>query len=196
MGHLNKFRLDERAVSEVLGEVLMTIIVVMMMASIGTFVLSESKPSEVPHIDFYEQLDPFNDTIVLFNNGGKPVPIKEFKLVLQSDSTEYVINGEELSSKLTEQCGDNGYWDLGEYISINVSEMCGLDLENRDEDLTAFFIHTPSKKVIQKSFIPSIYLDDESPDSQRPHSKRLVHRRVYMDPAPASCTRQFYVSQR
>jgi len=124
-------------------------------------VLSESKPLEVPHIDFYEQLDPFNDTLVLFNNGGEPVPIKEFKLVMQSGSTEYFINGEELSSKLIEEYGDNGYWDLGEYISINVSEMCSLDLENCDEDLTVFFIHTPSKQVIQKSFVPCIYLDDD-----------------------------------
>ncbi|WP_232308547.1 hypothetical protein [Methanosarcina lacustris] len=85
---------------------------------------------------------------------------------MQSGSTKYVINGEELSSKLTEEYGDNGYWDLGEYISINVSEMCGLDLKNRDEDLNIFFIHTPSKQVIQKAFIPSIYLDDEIPGEE------------------------------
>ena len=166
MVYSKKFIHNECAVSEVLGEVLLTLVIIIVMTSIGTFVLSESKPSEVPHVDFYEQLDPFNDTIVLFNNGGKPVPIKEFKLVLQSDSTEYVINGEELSSKLTEQCGDNGYWDLGEYISINVSEMCSFDLENRYEDLNIFFIHTPSKQVIQKSFIPSIYLDDKIPGEE------------------------------
>jgi len=70
------------------------------------------------------------------------------------------------SIKLTEEYGDNGYWDLGEYISINVSEMCGLDLKNRDEDLNIFFIHTPSKQVIQKAFIPSIYLDDEIPGEE------------------------------
>jgi len=161
MVYLKKFRLNEYAVSEVLGQVLLTFITIIMMASISVVVLAEAKHSHTPHIDFYEQLDPVNDTIVLFNNGGEPVFLQDFKLVLQSGSTKYVINGEELSGQLIEEYGDNGFWDLGEYISVNVAEMCGLDLENRDEDFTVFFIHTPSKQVIQKAFIPSIYLDDD-----------------------------------
>jgi len=170
MGNSKKFRLNECAVSDVLGEVLMTIIVVIMMTSIGMCVFSESKPPDAPHIDIYEQLDPFNDTIVIRNNGGESIPLRDLKLVLHSGSTEYVITGEELSGQLIEECGDNGYWDLSEYISVNVLEVCGLDLENRDEDLDALLIHTPSKKVIYSSSISSIYLDDtiQSPNDRIP----------------------------
>ncbi|KKG09874.1 hypothetical protein EO98_16225 [Methanosarcina sp. 2.H.T.1A.6] len=168
-----KFILNDCGVSEVFGQVLMTLIVVIMMTSIGIFVLSEPKPSDVPHIDIYEQFDPFNDTIVICNNGGESVPLRDLKLVLHSGSTEYIINGEELSGQLIEECGDNGYWDLSEYISLNVSEVCGLDLENCDEDLVVLLIHTPSKKVIQSSLIPSIYLDDDiqSPNDRIPVDK-------------------------
>ena len=166
MVYSKKFILNECAVSEVLGMMLMTIIVIIMMTSIGMCVLSEPRPPDAPHIDISEQFEPFNDTIVIRNNGGEPVSLLDFKLVLQMGSTKYVINGEELSGQLIEENGDNGFWDLGEYISVKVSEVCGLDLENRDEDLTVFFIHTPSKKVIQKSFIPSIYLDDEIPEDE------------------------------
>jgi PKD repeat protein len=173
MGDSKKFRLNECAVSDVLGEVLMTIIVVIMMTSIGMFVLSEPKISDVPHIDIYDQLDPFTDTIVIRNNGGESIPIRDLKLVLHSGSKEYVINGEELSSKLIEECEDNGYWDLSESISVNLLEVCSLDLENRDEDLDALLIHTPSKKVIYSSSISSIYLDDaiQSPNDRIPEDE-------------------------
>ena len=170
MGNSKKFRLNECAVSDVLGEVLMTIIVVIMMTSIGMCVLSESKPPDAPHIDSYEQFDPFNDTIVIRNNGGESIPIRDLKLVLHSGSTEYVINGEVLSDQLIEEYGDDGYWDLNEYFSINLLAVCGLNLENRDEDLEVLLIHTPSKKVIHSSLIPSIYLDDaiQSPNDRIP----------------------------
>lgn len=168
LAYSKKIISDECAVSEVFGQVLLTVIVVILMASIGMFVLSEPKPPEVPHIDIYEQLDPFTDTVVIRNNGGESVPLRDFKLVLHSGSTEYVINGEELSGYLIEECGDNGYWDLSEHISINVLEVCGLDLGSSDEDLKVLLIHTPSKKVIHSSLIPSIYLDDtiQSPNDR------------------------------
>jgi FlaG/FlaF family flagellin (archaellin) len=168
MVYSKKFILNECAVSEVFGQVLMTFIVVILMASIGMFVFSEPRPSEVPHINIVEQFDPFNDTIVICNNGGESIPLRDLKLVLHSGSAEYVINGEELSVHLIEEYGDNGYWDLSEYISVNVLEVCGLDLENRDEDLDVLLIYTPSKKVIHSSLIPSAYLDDaiQSPNDR------------------------------
>ncbi|TAH65840.1 MAG: type IV pilin, partial [Methanosarcina mazei] len=71
----------EAAVSEVMGTVLLTGIVVIMLSALGVAVFSMEGPDDVPHTNVQEILDISNNTIYLKHNGGEPVSTENFKII-------------------------------------------------------------------------------------------------------------------
>ena len=142
---------DCQAVSEVVGQVLMIAIVVLAFSSIAILVFSDVvvvNPPHTPHTDLQESIDLVNNTLYIFNMGGEAIDLKDVKIVLNTNEKN---NNEEfdLSSNRSEfnYSATNDVLMLGDYIVINPTSR-GIYLGT--DDTVMFFVHKPSRQVIQK----------------------------------------------
>lgn len=136
----------EAAVSEVMGIVLLTGIVIIMLSVLGTFVFSMEGPDDVPHTNVQEIMDISTDTIYLKNTGGEPVSTEDFRIIVNINGIKY----EYPSSQIYESLGNSSVWKMGDTIEINSKDTWGVDLKNNDK-VELFLVDAPSKELIQKS---------------------------------------------
>lgn len=142
--NLNK---KENAVSEVMGVALLLGIVVIMLSFEGAFIFSRSGPDDLPHAKLQEWMDTSEEKIYLKHFSGEPIKIEELKIIANiNGNSSYVYN----SSKAYAETGNNGYWELGEMITLNASSEWGLNLKDTDE-IDLYIVDTPTKELIQKS---------------------------------------------
>lgn len=140
-----KFIKNCDGVSEVVGEVLLTGIVVLFVSMISVFVFSIDRPADAPHADLQVWLDETSDTIYLKHRGGEPLAVDELKVVVLVDGTEMVLSPENVSAKL----GGNESWMMGDVIEIGVMADWGISIESGDP-VDLLLVHMPSKQVIQQ----------------------------------------------
>ncbi len=153
---------DCRAVSEVIGSVLMIAVVVLAFSSIAVFVFSDEgavKPPHTPKVDLQESIDTDADTVQIFHKGGEAVDLEDAKIVLN-------INGKQEEFNLSSDRGvshkvknKNNVLMPGDEIVINTSLGRGKDLNSTDT-VEMYFVHTESDQVIQK--VSLLSGDDES----------------------------------
>lgn len=136
----------EAAVSEVLGIVLLTGIVVIMLSTLGTTVFSMEGPDDVPHTNVQEIMDISTDTICLKNSGGEPVSTENLRIIVNINDRKY----EYPSSKIYESLGNSSVWKMGDTIKINSMDTWGINLRNNDK-VELFLVDAPSNELIQKS---------------------------------------------
>lgn len=132
-------------VSEVMGEVLLTGIVVLFFSFLGVFVFSHDGPPDVPNADLQVWMNGTSDTVYLKHRGGEPIPGDEIKVVIIVNGTINVFSPENVSAKL----GGTGVWEIGDVIEIGITDEWGVSVESGDP-VNLFLIHTPSDKVIQR----------------------------------------------
>lgn len=147
---LNKLIKNNCAVSEVMGEVLLTTIAVLLVSSIGIFVATYNGATDVPHTQVKEWMNEQTDTIYLEHSGGEFLKTEAFEIVASINGTRYVYSSNDVCANLN----NSSNWGLGQTIEINTSSKWGRDITDKDE-IKVFLIDTPTKQVIQQLTVSS-----------------------------------------
>ena len=158
---------DCRAVSEVIGQVLMVAVVILAFSSIAVFVFSDEgavKPPHTPKVDLQESVDTDADTVQIFHRGGEAVDLEDAKIVLN-------INGQQEEFDLYSDPGvrhnaKNNVLMAGDEIIIDTNLSRGRDLNSTDI-IEMFFVHTGSDQVIQKVTLQSGYEEREMEEESK-----------------------------
>jgi FlaG/FlaF family flagellin (archaellin) len=137
------FLKDTSAVSEVIGEVLMTAIAVLAFAVIAVFILSYASPQEKVHADVQGWVSVTSDTVYLRHAGGQVIDITKSRMVLSINGTRRDLTPSEL-----EHIIKSTHWKLGETIIINTSELWG-DSISQDDHIAVTMVNTDSNLVIK-----------------------------------------------
>lgn len=135
-------------VSEVMGEVLLTGLVVIFISLIGVFVFShdgDAGSPNSPNADLQVWLNGTSDTIYLKHRGGETLSADELEVVVLVNGSEIVLSPDNVSAKL----GGSESWKMGDVIEIGVWDEWGIHIESGDT-VRLFLVHSPSKKVIQQ----------------------------------------------
>lgn len=173
----NKLLSNDSAVAEVVGEILLTAIVVLAFASIVTFVFSQLGPAESARVDVDAWADTESDTLYFRHAGGETVDINELELLVNINGTTKRIDSDTISSFY-----HRDMWEFGDIIALNVSDMFGYNI-NENSYLQSKMIHTSANLVFFDSQLygGDTYYSGSSGNLQAP---------VLTDPYPPnlSCT--------
>ncbi|WP_410510409.1 type IV pilin N-terminal domain-containing protein [Methanosarcina hadiensis] len=146
---MKKLIKDSSAVSDVLGEILMTTVAVILIGSIAVSIFSYGGPDDSPHTQVNEWIDVETDTIYLENSGGEFIDTGDLEIVVNVNGIRYTYS----SSNISENLGNKNSWELGDRIEINtssnISSGWNLNIQEGDE-VDIYLIDKPSKKVFQK----------------------------------------------
>lgn len=145
---LKKLIKNNGAVSEVMGEVLLTSIAVLLVSSIGIFISTYDGATDVPHTQVKEWMNEGTDIIYLEHNGGEFLEIEAFEIAVNINGTKYIPPASIYSDL------NRSSWQLGDRIEINTSSNWGVDIKDKDE-IKVFLIDIPSKQTIQYLTISS-----------------------------------------
>ena len=118
--HKDTFHNDTNAVSEVVGEVLMTAIAVLAFSVIAVFVFSYADSREMVYADIQGWVDTDSDTVYLRHAGGQVIDVPDMRIIMNVNGTM-----RELSSADLVNLKGSSTWQLGEVISINASSLWG-----------------------------------------------------------------------
>lgn len=144
MPDIRKLIQNSSAVSDVLGEVLMTTITVLILSSVAVFIFSYDGAADVPHTQVKEWMDVQNDTIYLEHCGGEFLDTESLEIVIYINETRYNYSSPQIYNNL----GNRNIWELGDTIEINTKGEWGADIVEGDE-INVYLIDTSSKEVIQ-----------------------------------------------
>ncbi|SFM56194.1 type IV pilin N-terminal domain-containing protein [Methanolobus profundi] len=139
----NSFLNNTQAVSEVIGEVLLTAIAVLAFSVIAVSVFSYADPQEQVHADIQGWVDVDSDTVYLRHAGGERVDITKTRVLLDINGTRW-----ELSSSELELVKGSDIWDLGETIMINTSDLWSQSI-GEDDNVAIIMLTTDSNLVIK-----------------------------------------------
>lgn len=145
MPEIKKFFKNSIAVSDVLGEILMTTVAVILIGSIAVSIFSYGGPDDSPHTQVNEWIDAETDKIYLENSGGEFINTENLEIVVNVNGNRYTYSSSNISGNL----GNKNNWELGDRIEINTSSEWDLHIEEEDE-VDMYLIDKPSKKVFQK----------------------------------------------
>ena len=131
------------AVSEVIGEILLTAVAVIAFSVVAVFIFSQAGPQEKVHADIQGWVGVDSDTIYLRHAGGEAINILQIGLLLDINGTRREITAQELA-----QIKGNDNWVLGETIMINTSDLWTYDI-GRDDNIAVTLLDTGSNLVIK-----------------------------------------------
>ncbi len=133
---------DDKAVSEIVGEMLMLAVTVIAFSAIAMFVFSFQGADESPNVDITTWVDVPSSTMYFRNMGGDVVDVDELRLVLNLNGSIVELSSADIISIY------GGYvWNTGDVISINSSDNWGIDIEKEDL-ISANLVHTPSSSLL------------------------------------------------
>lgn len=144
---------DDRAVSPVIGVILMVAITVILAAIIGTFVLGLGEDLDAQPNAQIDITSDGEDTITIEHNGGETVQLENVDIVLRDGSTTLDratvadVDGEEDSS-------------------ISVGDTVTVELNPEDEEVTVDnvrLIHTPSDSILADRTVDETDVDEDDP---------------------------------
>ena len=145
MPEVKKIIENSSAVSDVLGEILMTTVAVILIGSIAVSIFSYGGPDNNPHTQVNEWIDVETDKIYLENSGGEFIDTENLEIVVNVNGNRYTYS----SSQIYANLGNKNNWELGDRIEINTSSEWDLHIEEEDE-VDMYLIDKPSKKVFQE----------------------------------------------
>lgn len=145
MTEIKKFIKNSSAVSDVLGEILMTTVAVILLSTVAVSIFSYGVPADVPRTQVNEWIDVENDIIYLENSGGEFIDVESLEIVVNVNGVRYNYSSPEIYANLE----NKNSWELGDRIKINTSSKWSLDLE-KGAEVDIYLIDKPSKRVFQK----------------------------------------------
>lgn len=161
---------DCKAVSEVIGQVLMIALVVLAFSAISAIIFSDVivNPPHAPHTDLSEKINTVDDTLTILHSGGEAIDLKAIKIIMNVNGiqNEFMIPDPSNSDPKVEirhldgSLSNDSALMLGDYIVIHTNldtdnnSVIGknqkrIDMKNTDA-IDMYFVYVPSQKVIQK----------------------------------------------
>ncbi|WMW24734.1 LamG-like jellyroll fold domain-containing protein [Methanolobus sediminis] len=134
---------DENAVSEIIGEVLLTAIAVLAFSVIAVFVFSYLESEDAVHADIDGWVDVSSSTIYLRHSGGENIDLNNVELVLNLNGTR-----RDISSSQLEQILGSSSWHLGQTIVIDTDVLWNTTI-NGDDYVGMILIQTNANAVIE-----------------------------------------------
>lgn len=155
---------DCKAVSEVVGQVLMIAIVVLAFSSIAAVIFSDIivNPPHTPHADFSDRININDDTVTILHCGGEPIDLKAIKIIISVNGMQNEFNIQDPSNSdsrveirhLDGSLSNDSALMLGDYIVIHTNPETDQNQKRIDMNSTdiidMYFVYTPSRQVIQK----------------------------------------------
>ncbi|ADI74266.1 Protein of unknown function DUF1628 [Methanohalobium evestigatum Z-7303] len=136
------------AVTEVVGEILMTAIVVLAFSVLSVFAFSYLDITEKPHVDVDGWVNVESDVINLRHSGGEVVDTKDMKIIISlNNSTRKEIASDGIGSIYNKNT-----WRLGDVISIKTSSKWNEDIKQNDY-VESTIVHTKSNIVIENGVL-------------------------------------------
>lgn len=142
MPNIKEFIKNRSAISDVVGEILMTTIAVVIISSIAVFIFSYDVAADVPRTQV--RMNTQGNTIYLEHSGGEFVDIEDLEIVVNVNGTRQVYNSSQIYANLENKTS----WELGDRIEINTYSEWNLEIKEKDE-VNVYLIDMPSKKVFQ-----------------------------------------------
>jgi flagellin-like protein len=138
----NLFNSDDRAVSPVIGVILMVAITVILAAVIGTFVLGlgDSLGNEQPTAQLNVE-NSSSSNLTISHGGGDSINQADLEVVAYSGGSE--VTGVTGDSRT--QVGTSGTINVGDSVSVNYTSGTTVDVDR------VKIIHTPSDSIILDS---------------------------------------------
>ena len=143
---------EEKAVSEILGAVLLLAITVSLFSLIHFIVLSTPAPQQSSSAVIAGEI--IQNQVVLSHHGGKSLVLKDDTFIVQHVDKEY-------SQMLFEDINDNGLWDIGEHVVFQYETIIEdevrvivVDIDTNEVVLLGKF--NPKKTTILQSNIDTI----------------------------------------
>ncbi|HEX2958896.1 MAG TPA: type IV pilin N-terminal domain-containing protein [Chitinispirillaceae bacterium] len=160
---------DCKAVSEVMGAVLMISVVVLAFSAVAVTVFSDGEavdPPHTPHTNLRENIDTSRDTLQIFHIGGEAIDLEDIRIILIVNETQADFNMSDFEVHEPEgNTSFDGVFALGDYIEIDPSSK--INIEHGDV-VDFYFVHTESSQVIQKT---KLWIKGkEFPDWITPHT--------------------------
>ncbi|MCK5488099.1 MAG: type IV pilin N-terminal domain-containing protein [Desulfobacterales bacterium] len=118
--------LDERAVSDVVGSIMMVAITVVMATIIAGAIFGMEPPADVPHVSY--EIESNGTHQELLHMGGHQVKVSDLK---------FVSDGVEIFNTTDSQINGTGMWKIGTTITLDTNE----------SDI--MIIHLPSKELLK-----------------------------------------------
>ena len=118
--------LDESAVSDVVGNILMVAITVIMAAIIAGAIFGMKPPADVPQMSYTIEINGAN--LDLTHMGGEQVKVSDLK---------FMASGVEAFNTTDSEINNTGIWKIGTTVT--------LDTNNSD----IMIVHLPSKELLQ-----------------------------------------------
>jgi len=135
------------AVSEIIGEILLTGIAVIAFSTIAVFLLSPQGTIEKPIIDVDGWVDSNIDTIWIRHVGGERVQVDNIKIYVDINNDRFEINPQQLLALHTKPL-----WELGDTISLDASTLWGKDIINTDQ-VYVVMVHVPSNTILKSGMV-------------------------------------------
>lgn len=142
--NIKEFIKNRSAVSDVVGEVLMTTIAVILISSIAVFIFSYDGAADVPRAQVREWTDTQKNIIYLEHSGGEFIDTEDLEIVVNVNGTRHVYN----SSQIYTNLGNKASWELGDRIEIDTYSEWNLDIE-KEHEVNVYLIDIPSKEAFQ-----------------------------------------------
>ncbi|WP_410508427.1 type IV pilin N-terminal domain-containing protein [Methanosarcina hadiensis] len=146
---------DCKAVSEVMGAVLMISVVVLAFSAVAITVFSDGEavdPPHTPHTNLRENINTSEDTVEIFHNGGEEIDFENIRIILRTGGKQAEFNMSESAVKIFDpkgnQLSSDGVFELGNRIVIDPTSKINITSGNA---VDLYFVHTASDQVIQKT---------------------------------------------
>ncbi|MCG7848521.1 MAG: type IV pilin N-terminal domain-containing protein [ANME-2 cluster archaeon] len=149
--NMKTFVEDCHAVSEIIGELLMTAIAVLAFAMLAVVLLSY-QGTTMPHVDIDCWVDVDDDIINVRHSGGDMVETGNIQIILNLNGTQRVLTPNNVSTIFGMTT-----WGLGDIIAINTSQIWNIKINSSDY-LYVTVVHTGQDIILQSGML----LGDES----------------------------------
>jgi hypothetical protein len=123
------------AVSDVIGELLMTAVAFLAFGIIAVFVLS-FQGTTMPHVDIDGWVDVNDDSVYLRHSGGNTVDTSYIRIILNLNGTRKELSPDDVYAIL-----GSSTWGLGDTIVINTSQLWSITI-SEDDYVDDTIIHT------------------------------------------------------
>ncbi|WP_370574887.1 LamG-like jellyroll fold domain-containing protein [Methanomethylovorans sp.] len=150
------------AVSEIIGEILLTGIAVIAFSVIAVFLLSPQGSVEKPALDIDGWVDSNTDTIWFRHIGGERVQADNIRVFVDINTDRYEINPQQLTTLYTKPL-----WELGDTIGLDTSALWGRDIINTDQ-IYVVMVHVPSNTILKSGMVLGNIMGQSSGDHTLP----------------------------
>lgn len=135
------------AVSEIIGEILLTGIAVIAFSVIAVFLLSPDGSIDKPALDIDGWVDCNSDIIYIRHVGGERVQAGDIKIFVDINNDRFEINPSQLTTLYTRNS-----WELGDTINLDTSFLWGKNITDTDQ-IYVVMVHVPSNTIMKSGMV-------------------------------------------